>query len=651
MTTTITDHDSVDETPGDEALLSRLRDGDTVAYDVLWAKHIGAALRLGHRLAPGRGEDLASEAFLAVYRQVTTTASGPTSAFRAYLFTVMRNTAKKWRLEQQSIDVFADIEQVDEDDALKIVEEQAEASELLDAFRALPERWQRVLWLVEVEGAKRAAIAADLGIRPNAVSSLQRRARAGLREQWLTRLVPAQLRDDPQHVGALVPSYVLGSATSKVVRAVDAHSEICDACADVITEVRASSVRIKRTTLSAVGFAALGSAVSVSSPIVPAVAIGGAALMFGGAGLGLGAIGTIAAGSLAVITVGSLAVGLLDSGGRSSAADADVPSTKALSTQVLPPENGKAAADEDRDGTGSPAPKEPEPPGQDSESAPDLAPETGRHNTDPDVPDVDVSDRTSGDGWAYPDSPDPAPTDSVPDPRPDDSSTGGTDDDPTDDPPPVVEAPLSPGLSTPSSSTVYLAPVIAGATRPDAQVTVEYEGDRYLPDIAPDGSWTFDFRRLNTYGAGTYTYRVWAFTADDQSISKSGTFDVIPIVVDGFTDPQEVIPLDEASTTGVTISIQGPANGRVCLSEMSGASTEIPLDENGRTVGRIVVQEAFWYMFTLFACAPMSDASGSTATYFGASVEGYLNAEDPDVLVPSPWGPGPEAVTFDFPEP
>lgn len=188
---------------------------------------------------------------------------------------------------------------------------------------------------------------------------------------------------------------------------------------------------------------------------------------------------------------------------------------------------------------------------------------------------------------------------------------------------------------------------LLSCARPGAQVAVEYAGDRYLPDVAPDGSWAFDFRRLHTYGAGTYAYRVRSFTNTDQSAATSGTFEVVPIAVDGFTDPRDAIPLEEASTTGVAIAIQGPADGRVCIGEMSGASAEIQLDHDGRATGRIRVQEAFWFMFTLFACAP-----GDPGTmYIGAPVEGYINAEDPSVLFPDPWGPGPDAVAFDFPSP
>jgi DNA-directed RNA polymerase specialized sigma24 family protein len=52
------------------------------------------------------------------------------------------------------------------------------------AFRGLPVRWQRVLWQLEVEGRRPRELAVELGMTPNAVSALGKRARAGLRKAY-----------------------------------------------------------------------------------------------------------------------------------------------------------------------------------------------------------------------------------------------------------------------------------------------------------------------------------------------------------------------------------------------------------------------------------------------------------------------------------
>ncbi|MFP3686343.1 hypothetical protein SB847_21820, partial [Bacillus sp. SIMBA_026] len=65
--------------------------------------------------------------------------------------------------------------------AIKAFESQTVAK----AFRSLPERWQAVLWYLDVERMKPAAVAPILGLSPNAVSALALRAREGLRREYL----------------------------------------------------------------------------------------------------------------------------------------------------------------------------------------------------------------------------------------------------------------------------------------------------------------------------------------------------------------------------------------------------------------------------------------------------------------------------------
>ena len=55
--------------------------------------------------------------------------------------------------------------------------EQFESGAAAKAFASLPERWQVVLWHLEVEGQKPADIAPLLGMSPNSVSALAYRAR------------------------------------------------------------------------------------------------------------------------------------------------------------------------------------------------------------------------------------------------------------------------------------------------------------------------------------------------------------------------------------------------------------------------------------------------------------------------------------------
>ncbi|KKI22191.1 MULTISPECIES: sigma-70 family RNA polymerase sigma factor [unclassified Leucobacter] len=611
------------ETPSDAELLLRLRSGDARAYEALWSRHIGAALRLARRIDRDRAEDLVSESFLAVYRQVTTTDAGPTEAFRAYLFTVIRNTAARWGREMERFPVLPDAEPAHADDGLSIVSREADAAEVLAAFRALPERWQRVLWLSEVDEVPRPRIAAELRIRPNAVSSLHRRARAGLLNHWLIRQVPDALRADTAHRAELLPGYVIGNLAAAERVAAEAHIAVCAVCAELLGDLRSSASTLQRATLSTAGFAALGSTLPAASPLVAPAAAGGAALLLGVAsqlgpagttvlgGLGIAACGTAIA--VALVTGSVLGGGASDAGGRGSAPETS--STERTSaTEVseardpAPPRIAVEDGTEDSDTEQFPRPGTPTPPSEIR---------TGRHNTDESIPEVPLVD-----GWPQPEEPEPER------PRPD---TG---------PGPQTETPaLAPGLRTPADSTGYFAPVIAGRTSPGAQIAVSIAGQQYSTPVDPAGGWSFDLRTFSA-AAGTTEYSVWAYAGDRRSASVLGRYTLLPVAVRGF-EGSPTMDISEARTTGLVLQFQGAPNGTVCLQSMTGQVASVPLDATGSAVRRLRMQSGGFYMFTFRAC---------DGAFRGSPVETYATVDDPDAPIFGPWGPDPEEQTFELSE-
>lgn len=611
------------ETPSDAELLLRLRSGDARAYEALWSRHIGAALRLARRIDRDRAEDLVSESFLAVYRQVTTTDAGPTEAFRAYLFTVIRNTAARWGREMERFPVLPDAEPAHADDGLSIVSREADAAEVLAAFRALPERWQRVLWLSEVDEVPRPRIAAELRIRPNAVSSLHRRARAGLLNHWLIRQVPDALRADTAHRAELLPGYVIGNLAAAERVAAEAHIAVCAVCADLLGDLRSSASTLQRATLSTAGFAALGSTLPAASPLVAPAAAGGAALLLGVAsqlgpagttvlgGLGIAACGTAIA--VALVTGSVLGGGASDAGGRGSAPGTS--STERTSaTEVseardpAPPRIAVEDGTEDSHTEQFPRPGTPTPPSEIR---------TGRHNTDESIPEVPLVD-----GWPQPEEPEPER------PRPD---TG---------PGPQTETPaLAPGLRTPADSTGYFAPVIAGRTSPGAQIAISIAGQQYSTSVDPAGGWSFDLRTFSA-AAGTTDYSVWAYTGDRRSASVFGRYTLLPVAVRGF-EGSPTMDISEARTTGLVLQFQGAPNGTVCLQSMTGQVASVPLDATGSAVRRLRMQSGGFYMFTFRTC---------DGAFRGSPVETYATVDDPDAPIFGPWGPDPEEQTFELSE-
>ena len=603
----------------DAELLSLLRAGESDAYTELWRRHISAALRVAHRLVPDRAEDLASESFLSVYRQIMVSGNGPESAFRAYLFTTMRNTAMRWRKEASLVDPDSDPDTVEPEDALSMLEDRARAAEMLAAFEALPARWQRVLWLTEVEEAKRPRIAAELGIKPNAVSALYRRARAGLRLQWLTQQVPSSLREDPGHVAGLLPRLLLeGTDPTEPARMAE-HLGGCPECAALDAELRDAHQRMGRRTLAVAGFAGLAVVLPAASQAsITAAGVGAAAalLAIGGATL---------AASLTVFGGGALAPDT----SQSSPARGDDGASSASSESSAHPgrtasDTRRSAMDPDgpRTGIASPNP-------------------IGRGNDNPGIQTFTFTTDAPPDYFYVPPE---RPTQTPP----------GTTPGPGGDPNPG-DTPLRAGLATPAAGDVYLAPVLTGTTTPGASIAVEIdftpEGradvSRVFSFTAPvddHGDWNFDLRALSSDMVGRYDYRLWAYTDQRSSAAETGSFTISPPEIAGFESiaPFEMLPLDEASTSGIVFEARGPANGTICLvSVWTGQAAEIALDQNGSAVRRVRMLVGGNYYFDFRAC---------DGDYRGPGTTVLFDVEDPDGPGFGFFGGDPSATEFELSE-
>src|SRR3954469_12046549 len=226
------------DVPSDAELISRVRGGDVAAYGELFSRHKHAAHRLARQLVRGPdSDDLVAEAFARVL-SVLQGGGGPDVAFRAYLLTAVRRLHIDRVRAGQRLQTTDDLTPFDpgvpfQDTAVAGFENGAAAK----AFASLPERWQLVLWHLEVEGQKPADIAPLLGMSPNSVSALAYRAREGLRQAFLSQ--HATDRDDVDcawtrdHLGA----YVRGGLSRRDAARVDDHLADCRACAAVYLEL------------------------------------------------------------------------------------------------------------------------------------------------------------------------------------------------------------------------------------------------------------------------------------------------------------------------------------------------------------------------------------------------------------------------------
>ena len=540
----------------DDELVVALRAGDTAAYEQLWMRHVGAAALVARRWAPTQADDLVSEAFLTVYDQIRHQGKGPTSAFRGYLFAVIRNIAARWYREGSRLVYDPDADLIVEDEPLGAIERADEHVMLLHAFQELPSQWQRILWLTDVENAARPSIAGDLGIRPNAVSSLHRRARQGLRLHWLRQHVPIDLREDPAHVAAELPHAILRAPLPLSPRMAQ-HLAACPRCRAVDGELRASYRDGRKAAASVGGLAALG-------VVLPAASTWWVAPVTITAAAGIGPLG------VAAVTLGLLAAGI-------GAATLSTIQPSAAPPAAAVPEAGGLPATRST-AAGPPA----------SIDAPlvpeaEVPPVPARPTTTVPAPEIPIRFDPNG---AFPDRPTPAAPaapGTVPQPR-----TG-----------PGSHA--APSVSSAAPSSTYFAPVFSGTVGPGTTVALQVAENTYSASPDPAGTWTFDLRTLQL-PAGSHTASVWTVTEGVASQAASMTFTIDEIVLDGFRDDYPSVHLRDGMGGGLPFAMTGAPNGSVCIDSDTGQSAVVPLDATGSASRVLRFYNYGIYILRMSAC-------------------------------------------------
>ena len=233
----------VDESAIEALLVEACRNGTPGAVLELYRRHWEAVCSFAATFSAVRqdAEDIAATAFLKTLTAIHR-GSGPVGPVRPYLFRAVRTSAADhYSARDTPSDRIA--ETVDRLQSYPVTQS-ADHDLVAEAFRMLPDRWQRVLWYIEIEGLRPRETAPLLAVTPNAVSALLRRARRGLREAYLACFI----REHP-HQGC---SQVLGilaaagfSAGEGFPESLRGHVRTCRDCSKVIRtldQVR-SSVR------------------------------------------------------------------------------------------------------------------------------------------------------------------------------------------------------------------------------------------------------------------------------------------------------------------------------------------------------------------------------------------------------------------------
>ena len=227
-----------DETP-DAALIDRLRAGDREAAVDLWTRHYPSVLMAARRVTrqPRDAEEIASDAFSGMLSALSGGA-GPKTSVRAYLVTSVRNLAASRATRCSAGEVMTDDVALFERPTVDTTAHMSELQLVRVAFSQLPARWQIVLWRTAVDKDSNIEVGRAMGLSPNGVAALAKRARRGFRQSYLRahlsdRGVEAQCKPFIDGLADLSISESDGSTT------VRAHVAGCVPCTDRIAELRA----------------------------------------------------------------------------------------------------------------------------------------------------------------------------------------------------------------------------------------------------------------------------------------------------------------------------------------------------------------------------------------------------------------------------
>ena len=224
----------------DADLIVRVRGGDREAYGMLFERHEAAARNLARQLSrsPAEVDDMVAESFARVLTTLLN-GGGPTSSFRSYVLTALRNVFYDRIQKDRRLHLSDDMAKYDDGDAwVDPAVATLESSMAARAFSRLPERWQTVLWHSEVEQESAAQIAPLLGLTPNGVSALAYRAREGLRQAYLQEHLAAVPDDQHRWTVERLGAWARGGLSDRLHAKVDGHLAGCDRCRSLGAELR-----------------------------------------------------------------------------------------------------------------------------------------------------------------------------------------------------------------------------------------------------------------------------------------------------------------------------------------------------------------------------------------------------------------------------
>jgi len=283
-------HDLPDET--DEQLTDRARNGDHSAFAELYRRHRKAAESTAWCLLRSKSDadDVVSEAFTGVLSALRN-GRGPRDNFRSYLLACVRNGCRVRRVPPVPVNA----DQLEcWSPSMEDPERYIEADTVARAFSSLTPRWQRTLWLTEVEQRPASEVSASLQLSPNATAALTRRARQAFATAYLSEHVAAVSSKECGRAAPQLAGYVREQLTGPQLATLERHLVNCSHCSAAVAELRDVNASL-RSLLPAAPEALAGAALVAETTLV--------ATSMGGVTVGLPGAGVLLKGLAAVLLV------------------------------------------------------------------------------------------------------------------------------------------------------------------------------------------------------------------------------------------------------------------------------------------------------------------------------------------------------------
>jgi DNA-directed RNA polymerase specialized sigma24 family protein len=228
----------------DAELLDRARDGDEAAFTALYVRHHGAIARLAASYRSHEPDDLVDATFGQVVAELRRR-SGPTEAFRAYLFATVHA-----RVVEQSDLARRPQRPVPEPIAALAARPAlggADRVMITRAYESLPDHWQVPLWHTVVLGCDPAELAGALEVPLGTALRLDRYAGHKLRQAFLQAHLDAAPRPGCEPHRERLTAHLRGSLDSIGDDEARNHVERCNSCRDLMTGLQTAGELLARS--------------------------------------------------------------------------------------------------------------------------------------------------------------------------------------------------------------------------------------------------------------------------------------------------------------------------------------------------------------------------------------------------------------------